>query len=32
MEYRKPEKQNRWLPRYLAINHRLRKHSALGWR
>jgi len=22
----------RWLPRYLSIYNRLRKHSALGWR
>jgi transposase InsO family protein len=23
---------SRWLPRYLSIYNRLRKHSALGWR
>jgi len=26
------EEQNRWLPRYLSIYNRLRKHSALGSR
>ncbi len=26
------EEGNRWLPRYLEIYNRLRKHSALGWR
>jgi len=26
------EERNRWLPRYLSIYNRLRKHSALGWR
>lgn len=28
----KPEERNRWLPRYLSIDNRLRKHPALGWR
>jgi transposase InsO family protein len=26
------EERKRWLPRYLSIYNRLRKHSALGWR
>jgi len=26
------EERNRWLPCYLSIYNRLRKHSALGWR
>ena len=26
------EERDRWLPRYLSIYNRLRKHSALGWR
>ena len=30
--YPKFEEHNRWLPRYLAIYNRLRKHSGLGWR
>ena len=32
MAYPNSEERNRWLPRYLAIYNRLRKHSALGWR
>ena len=31
MAYPNSEERNRWLPRYLAIYNRLRKHSALGW-
>ena len=31
MPYPNSEERNRWLPRYLAIYNRLRKHSALGW-
>jgi transposase InsO family protein len=31
MAFQNSEERNRWLPRYLAINSRLRKHSALGW-
>jgi transposase InsO family protein len=27
-----PGERNRWLPRYLGIYNRLRKHFALGWR
>jgi hypothetical protein len=30
MPFRNSEERNRWLPRYLAIDNRLRKHSALG--
>jgi len=26
------EERNRWLPHYLVIYNRLRKHSAVGWR
>ncbi len=32
MAFQNSEERNRWLPRYLAIYNRLRKHSALGWR
>ena len=32
MAFENSEERNRWLPRYLAIYNRLRKHSALGWR
>jgi transposase InsO family protein len=32
MPFQNSEERNRWLPRYLAIYNRLRKHSALGWR
>jgi transposase InsO family protein len=28
--YPNSDESNRWLSRYLAINNRLRKHSALG--
>jgi transposase InsO family protein len=31
MAYPNCEERKRWLPRYLTINNRLRKHSALGW-
>jgi len=31
MAFPNSEERNRWLPRYLSINNRLRKHSALGW-
>ena len=30
MSFQNSEERNRWLPRYLAIYNRLRKHSALG--
>ena len=32
MSFSNSEERNRWLPRYLAIDNRLRKHLALGWR
>jgi transposase InsO family protein len=32
MSFQNSEERNRWLPPYLAIYNRLRKHSALGWR
>ena len=32
MAFENSEERNRWLPRYLSIYNRLRKHSALGWR
>jgi transposase InsO family protein len=32
MPFQNSEERNRWLPRYLGIYNRLRKHSALGWR
>ena len=32
MAFPNSEERNRWLPRYLSIYNRLRKHSALGWR
>ena len=32
MAFQNSEERNRWLPRYLSIYNRLRKHSALGWR
>lgn len=31
MAFPNSEDRNRWLPRYLSIYNRLRKHSALGW-
>lgn len=31
MSFQNSEGRNRWMPRYLAIYNRLRKHSALGW-
>jgi len=30
MAFPNSEERNRWLPRYLGIYTRLRKHSALG--
>jgi len=32
MAYQNSDERNNWLPRYLAIYNRLRKHSALSWR
>jgi transposase InsO family protein len=32
MAFQNSEERNRWLPRYLAIDNRVSKHSALGWR
>jgi hypothetical protein len=32
MAFQAYEERNSWLPRYLAIDIRLRKHSALGCR
>ena len=32
MPYQNSEDRNRWLPRYLSIDNRLRKHTALGGR
>ena len=32
MAFGNSEERNGWLPRYLSIYNRLRKHSALGWR
>jgi transposase InsO family protein len=32
MAFANSEERNRWLPRYLSIYNRLRKHSALGLR
>jgi hypothetical protein len=32
MPFQNPEECNRWLPRDLSMNNRLRKHSALGGR
>jgi hypothetical protein len=32
MAFQNSEERNRWLPRYLAMDNRLRKHTALGWR
>jgi transposase InsO family protein len=31
MAFTNSEERNRWLPRYLGIYNRLRKHSALGY-
>ena len=31
MSFQNAEERNRWLPRYLAIDNRLRKHAAIGW-
>jgi hypothetical protein len=31
MAFASSEERNRWLPRYLSIEYRLRKHPALGW-
>jgi hypothetical protein len=32
MPFQNSEVRNNWLPHYLAIYNRLRKHSALVWR
>jgi hypothetical protein len=32
MLFQNSQERNRWLPRYLAIDNCLRKHSALGRR
>ncbi|WP_411869117.1 integrase core domain-containing protein, partial [Vulcanococcus limneticus] len=32
MPFQNSQERTSWLPRYLAIYNRLRKHSALGWR
>jgi hypothetical protein len=32
MPFQNSQEGNRWLPRYLSLYNRLRKHSALGWR
>ena len=32
MPFQNSEERNRWLPRYLSIYNRLRKHSAIGYR
>ena len=32
MPFQNSEERNQWLPRYIAIYNRLRKHSALGGR
>jgi transposase InsO family protein len=32
MPFTNSEERNRWLPRYLSIYNRLRKHSTLGYR
>lgn len=32
MAFQNSEERNQWLPRYLSIFNRLRKHLALGWR
>ena len=32
MPFQNSEERNRWLPRYLSIYKRLRKHSAIGYR
>ena len=32
MPFQDSQERNRWLPRYLSIHNRLRKHSVLGWR
>jgi len=32
MAFPNSEERNRWLPRYLSIYNRLRKHAALDWR
>jgi hypothetical protein len=31
MPFQNSQERNRWLPRYLSINNRLRKHLAIGW-
>jgi hypothetical protein len=32
MAFPNSKERSRWLPRYLSMYDRLRKHSALGWR
>lgn len=32
MPFQNSQERNRWLPRYLSLNTRLRKHSAICWR
>nr|WP_232756460.1 hypothetical protein [Vulcanococcus limneticus] len=32
MAFPNSEERNRWLPHFMGIYNRLRKHSALGWR
>jgi len=32
MAFQNPQERDQWLPRYLSIHNRLRKHSALGGR
>ena len=32
MAFQNSQERNAWLPRYLSIYNRIRKHSALGWR
>jgi hypothetical protein len=32
MPFQNTDQRNRWLSRYLSINNRLRKYSAIGWR
>ena len=32
MPFQNPQERNAWLPRYLSIDNRIRRHSALGER
>ena len=32
LPFQNSKEHNRWLPRYLSIYNRLRKHSAIGYR